>query len=95
MPDHIQLPKHGLAGTSDHVYPCAGNGAAPEMLPRPAAPDLARALTTRYLGLRVVIAKSFARIHWQNLVNFGVLPLRFADPGDYERIGDGDTIRLE
>lgn len=53
------------------------------------------ALTTRYLGLRAVIAKSFARIHWQNLVNFGVLPLRFADPDDYERIAHGDTIRLE
>jgi aconitate hydratase len=52
------------------------------------------ALTTRYLGLRVVIARSFARIHWQNLVNFGVLPLRFADPGDYERVAAGDTIRL-
>ena len=38
------------------------------------------ALFPRYLGLEVVIAKSIARIHWQNLVNFGVLPLTFADP---------------
>jgi aconitate hydratase len=53
------------------------------------------ALTTRYLGLRAVIAKSYARIHWQNLINFGVLPLRFAEPDDYQRIGHGDTIRLE
>lgn len=45
------------------------------------------ALAPRYLGLRVVIASSFARIHWQNLVNFGVLPLILEDvsgldPGD-------------
>ncbi|HEV7931772.1 MAG TPA: aconitate hydratase [Actinomadura sp.] len=53
------------------------------------------ALTTRYLGLRVVIAKSFARIHWQNLVNFGVLPLGFTDPADYDRIEQEDTIRFQ
>ncbi|MGH3951817.1 MAG: hypothetical protein ACRDSE_22320, partial [Pseudonocardiaceae bacterium] len=49
----------------------------------------------RYLGLRAVIAKSFARIHWQNLANFGILALEFADPGDYERIDQGDTLVLE
>lgn len=43
-------------------------------------------IAPRYLGLRVVVAKSFARIHWQNLANFGVLPLEFVDPDDYERI---------
>jgi aconitate hydratase len=37
------------------------------------------ALAPRYLGLQVVIAKSFARIHWQNFINFGVLPLTFAN----------------
>ncbi|MFU8877074.1 MAG: aconitate hydratase [Wenzhouxiangellaceae bacterium] len=42
------------------------------------------AIAPRYLGLRVVIAKSFARIHWQNLVNFGVLPLTFARKKDYD-----------
>jgi aconitate hydratase len=52
------------------------------------------ALAPRHLGLRAVIAKSFARIHWQNLVNFGVLPLEFTDPADYDRIGQGDTIRF-
>lgn len=41
------------------------------------------ALAPRHLGLRVVIAKSFARIHWQNLINFGVLPLTFSDASDY------------
>ncbi|MGH3952249.1 MAG: aconitate hydratase, partial [Pseudonocardiaceae bacterium] len=53
------------------------------------------AITPRYLGLRAVIAKSFARIHWQNLANFGILALEFADPGDYERIDQGDTLVLE
>ncbi len=50
------------------------------------------AITTRYLGVRAVLARSFARIHRQNLINFGVLPLRFADPGDYERIEQGDIL---
>jgi aconitate hydratase len=42
----------------------------------------------------VVAARSFARIHWQNLVNFGVLPLTFADPADYDRLRQGDRLRL-
>ncbi|MEX1098225.1 MAG: aconitate hydratase [Planctomycetales bacterium] len=52
------------------------------------------ALAPRYLGLRVVLAKSFARIHWQNLVNFGILPLVFADASDYDGIGPGHRLRL-
>ena len=52
------------------------------------------ALFDRYLGLEVVIAKSIARSHWQNLVNFGVLPLTFADPSDYDRLKRGDTIQI-
>jgi aconitate hydratase len=51
-------------------------------------------LAPRYLGLRAVIAKSFARIHWQNLVNFGVLPLTFADASDYDSVEAGDELRL-
>ena len=50
------------------------------------------ALAPRYLGLQLVIAKSFARIHWQNLVNFGILPLNFANPDDYAKINSGDMI---
>ncbi len=53
------------------------------------------AITPRYLGLRVVLAKSFARIHWQNLINFGILPLRFAEPGDYDSVSAGDVLVLE
>jgi aconitate hydratase len=41
-----------------------------------------------------VIAQSFARIHWQNLINFGVLPLTFADPSDHNRLAPGDTVRI-
>lgn len=52
------------------------------------------ALAPRYLGLRAVIAKSFARIHWQNLVNFGILPLTFVTAGDYDRILEGDLLVL-
>jgi aconitate hydratase len=52
------------------------------------------ALAPRHLGLRAVLARSFARIHWQNLANFGVLPLTFADPADYDGIAQGDVVRL-
>lgn len=53
------------------------------------------ALAPRFLGLRVVIAKSFARIHHQNLVNFGILPLTFIDDADYDKLELGDTILIE
>ena len=53
------------------------------------------ALAPRFLGLRMVLAKGYARIHWQNLVNFGVLPLTFEDPDDYDRIEQGDVLRVE
>jgi aconitate hydratase len=52
------------------------------------------AIAPRYLGLRAVIAKRFARIHWQNLVNFGILPLTFDAPADYERVQQGDVLEL-
>jgi aconitate hydratase len=52
------------------------------------------ALAPRYLGVRAKIVKSFARIHKANLVNFGILPLVFADPADYDGIEQGDMIRI-
>ncbi|MEN8261579.1 MAG: aconitate hydratase, partial [Pseudomonadota bacterium] len=52
------------------------------------------ALAPYYLGLRVVIAKSFARIHWQNLTNFGILPVTFANPSDYAGIDQEDRLEL-
>jgi aconitate hydratase len=53
------------------------------------------ALAPRYLGLHLVIAKSFARIHWQNLINFGILPLTFVTPEDYNKIDLNDTIVIK
>lgn len=52
------------------------------------------ALAPRYLGLRAVIVKSFARIHRQNLANFGVLPLTFKNSEDFEKIKQGDELKL-
>jgi aconitate hydratase len=52
------------------------------------------ALAPRYLGVTAKIVKSFARIHKANLVNFGILPLVFADPSDYDAIQQGDAISL-
>jgi aconitate hydratase len=52
------------------------------------------AIAPRYLGLRLVAAKSFARIHLQNLINYGVLPLRFASSDDYEQVGQEDVLVL-
>jgi aconitate hydratase len=53
------------------------------------------ALVPAYLGLRAVIAKTFARIHGQNLVNFGVVPLIFCDPADLDRMEPGDVLRID
>lgn len=53
------------------------------------------ALAPRYLGLRVALVKDFARIHWQNLVNFGILPLTFKHQEDYEQLEQGDVLQLE
>ncbi len=50
------------------------------------------ALAPRYLGVRAKLAKSFARIHKANLINFGILPVVFADPADYDRIEPGDEL---
>ncbi|OMC23522.1 aconitate hydratase [Mycobacterium colombiense] len=53
------------------------------------------AIAPRYLGLRVVIAKSFARIHWQNLANYGILALEFENPDDYDSVDQDDTLRIQ
>lgn len=50
------------------------------------------ALVPLYLGVKAVIAKSFARIHAANLVNAGILPLTFADPADYDKLSLGDKL---
>jgi aconitate hydratase len=53
------------------------------------------ALAPMYLGVRAVIAKSFARIHKANLVNFGILPLTFSRPEEYERFSTGAQLSFE
>jgi aconitate hydratase len=52
------------------------------------------AIAPLYLGVRAVLAKSFARIHMQNLVNFGLLPLVFARDEDYDHIQAGDRLAI-
>ena len=52
------------------------------------------ALVPLYLGVRAVIAKSFARIHAANLINFGIVPLTLDSPDDYEKISEGDDIEI-
>lgn len=52
------------------------------------------ALVPMYLGVRAVIAKSFARIHVANLINAGIMPLTFKNPSDYDRLNQGDTLSL-
>lgn len=53
------------------------------------------ALVPLYLGIRCVVAKSFARIHAANLINFGILPLTFNDPEDYDKFAEGDDLLIE
>ncbi len=52
------------------------------------------AIAPRFLGLKVVIAKSFARIHWQNLINFGIIPLEFKNKADWDKIDPNDQVKI-
>jgi aconitate hydratase len=52
------------------------------------------ALAPMYLGVKAVLAKSFSRIHKSNLINFGILPLEFANPNDYERVNVGSRVKI-
>ncbi|NLW81882.1 MAG: aconitate hydratase [Desulfovibrionales bacterium] len=53
------------------------------------------ALAPRHLGVRVVVAKSFARIHKANLINFGILPLILDNPADYEPLAEGEILKID
>ena len=53
------------------------------------------ALAPKYLGQVAVLAKSYARIAWQNLVNFGILPLEFIEEADYDKFDQGDEVELK
>jgi len=52
------------------------------------------AISPRYLGVRAVIAKSYARIHRKNLINFGILPLEFTSDADYDMIDQDDVLEI-
>jgi aconitate hydratase len=53
------------------------------------------ALCPMYLGVRAVVARSIERIHRANLINFCIVPIRFADPSDYDRLQAGDELVIE
>ncbi|MBR2929969.1 MAG: aconitate hydratase [Clostridia bacterium] len=53
------------------------------------------ALVPQYLGIRAVIAKSFARIHVANLINFGIVPMTLVNEADYDSLNEGDEIYVE
>ena len=53
------------------------------------------ALVPLYLGIKAVIAKSFARIHVANLINFGIIPFTLEDPDDYELLSENDNISID
>lgn len=53
------------------------------------------AMAPMFLGLQAVIAKAFARIHKANLINFGILPLQFKNPSDYEKAEKGDRLAIK
>ncbi|WP_017548203.1 aconitate hydratase [Salinicoccus carnicancri] len=77
----IRLEQGGHTVVAGHNY---GQGSSREHA----------ALAPRYLGLKVVLVKSFARIHLQNLINFGILPVTFENDDDYELIEEGDTLQF-
>ncbi|MCW4029973.1 MAG: aconitate hydratase [Candidatus Bathyarchaeota archaeon] len=52
------------------------------------------AMAPKYLGVKAILAKSFARIHLANLTNFGIVPLTFADKSDYAKIEQGDVLEI-
>ena len=53
------------------------------------------ALVPLYLGIKAVVAKSFARIHVANLINFGIVPMMLANPDDYEKFAEGDILEIK
>ncbi|MBP5158222.1 MAG: aconitate hydratase, partial [Treponema sp.] len=52
------------------------------------------ALGPMYLGVRALLTKSFARIHKANLINYGIIPITFKNPADYDLIQEGDTLEI-
>lgn len=52
------------------------------------------ALGPMYLGVRAILTKSFARIHKANLINYGIIPMTFVNPSDYDLINQGDVLEI-
>jgi aconitate hydratase len=80
----LELKKKGIAGVivAGESY---GQGSSREHA----------ALCPMYLGVRAVIAKSIERIHKANLINFCIVPITFAEPGDYDKIKPGDRLQID
>lgn len=81
-------PAHARAAEGGHVVVAGknyGQGSSREHA----------VIAPRYLGLKAVIAVGFARIHWQNLANFGILALEFENPADLARIGKDDQVVID
>jgi len=53
------------------------------------------ALAPMYIGIRAIVAKSYSRIHRSNLINFGILPLMFRDPEEFQKVQQGDQLRIK
>jgi aconitate hydratase len=52
------------------------------------------ALAPKYLGVQAVLVRAFARIHLANLINFGILPLTFVNPADFDGVAQGDRLEI-
>jgi len=80
----LELKKKGIAGVivAGESY---GQGSSREHA----------ALCPMYLGVRAVIAKTIERIHKANLINFCIVPVEFAEPGDYDKIKAGDKLEIK
>jgi aconitate hydratase len=80
FPQRAKKAKHGIIVGGDNY----GQGSSREHA----------ALAPMYLGVEMVLAKSLARIHKANLINYGILPLEFEGPESYEEIRQGDRIEI-
>ncbi len=80
----LELKKKGIAGVivAGESY---GQGSSREHA----------ALCPMYLGVRAVIAKSIERIHKANLINFCIVPIEFADAGDYDKVETGEMLQID
>jgi aconitate hydratase len=86
--DETYVPRARAASATGHVIVAGhnyGQGSSREH----------SVLAPRYLGLLIVVAKSFARIQWQNLINAAILPATFVNQSDYDAIAQGDVVTVD